>query len=146
MTADQPLRLEAFIDGGARGNPGPAAAGVVLRTRDDKTVVHEQGIFLGRTTNNVAEYQGLLAALRAAANLHAAELHVYSDSELLVRQVNGQYRVRQPHLQVLHQQAAALARGVPKFTISHVRREHNTHADHLVNLALNAGRDVDGDA
>ena len=114
------LRLNAHIDGGARGNPGPAAAAFILRDASDGTVVAQTGLYLGRATNNVAEYRALLAALRSARELKAAEVEVLSDSELLVRQMNGQYRVRNAGLKQLHEEKMEfLAKGyswdVPKF-------------------------------
>jgi len=131
-----------YIDGGARGNPGPAAAGVVI-CDDDRAVLHEAGIFLGRATNNVAEYQALLAGLKAAARLGAADVTIVSDSELLVRQMNGQYRVKSEHLRPLHEEAQAMARGFRRCAFRHVRREDNTHADRLVNEAINLRRNIE---
>lgn len=137
-------RVIVHIDGGARGNPGPAAAGVVVRAADDGTVLHEAAVYLGETTNNVAEYRGLLAALEAALALKVREAEVFSDSELLVRQINGQYRVKKPHLQELFEQAKELAAGLEKFTITHVPRDENQAADRLVNRAIDLKQDVDG--
>ena len=137
-----PQNVTVFIDGGARGNPGPAAAGVVIRSADDQTVLWEAGIFLGKATNNVAEYRALLAGLKAAANLAAAEVRIVSDSELLVRQMNGEYRVRSSRLKPLHRQAQDLQRSFQRCTFEHICREENTHADRLVNRALNARQDA----
>lgn len=139
-------RVIVNIDGGARGNPGPAAAGVVVCAADDGAVLHEAGIFLGETTNNVAEYRGLLAALEAVLAMEVLDAEVFSDSELLVRQMNGQYRVRKPHLQELFQQAKELVAGLESFTITHVRREQNEAADRLVNRAIDLKQDVHGAA
>ncbi len=141
MTSDA-TKLIINIDGGARGNPGPAAAGLVVREKDGGQVIHQAGLFLGRATNNVAEYQGLLAAMRKAAELKAAEVEVISDSELLVRQMNGQYRVRNAGLKPLFEEAQALRKRFPAFSIRHVRREENSAADKLVNRAINHGADV----
>lgn len=139
------LAVQAWIDGGSRGNPGPAAAGVVVATADDGTVVHEAGIYLGRATCNQAEYRGLLAALQVASRLGATRVQVFSDSELLVRQMNGEYRVRNPGLRELFEQAWALCRQVGRCSFQHVPRERNTRADGLVNRALDLRRSV-GDA
>lgn len=124
----------AYIDGGARGNPGPAGYGVLIQTVDGETA--ELKGPLGITTNNVAEYQGLLAALRWALTHGVRRLHVRSDSELLVRQMNGQYRVRHPGLQPLHQEARALARQIGEVRFEHVPRDTNREADRLANEAM----------
>ena len=133
-----PPELEAFVDGGSRGNPGPAGYGAVVRDRSG-TLVKELRGFLGVTTNNVAEYTGLLSALRHAVSEGAASLTVYADSELMVRQMNGQYRVKAPHLKPLHEEARKLARSIPRFRISHVPRAENKDADRLANLAMDEG-------
>jgi len=133
------------IDGGSRGNPGPAAAGVVVAAADG-TVVHEAGIYLGRATNNVAEYRGLLAGLEAAKSLGAEEVEIVSDSELLIRQINGQYRVKNANLLPLYRRALRLAETFGKCRFRHIRRERNTRADQLVNRALDARRNVGGPA
>ena len=139
------MKLTVHIDGGSRGNPGPAGAGVVGRAGDDGTVLIEKGRFLGNATNNVAEYRGLLAGLEAAATLGATDVEVYSDSELLVRQMNGQYRVKNAGLKPLYEEARRLASAFDRCACTHVRRERNTEADKLVNKALDRKRDVDGD-
>ena len=136
------LQLTAYVDGGARGNPGPAGVGVVLVDDADGEVLHERGRFLGRATNNVAEYQALLTALETAAELGADALTVRSDSELLVRQMTGQYRVRNAGLRPLWARAGELAGGFQTFRIEHVRREKNAHADRLANQAMNLRQDV----
>ena len=107
-------------------------------------VVYEAGLFLGQATNNVAEYQALLAGLKAASALGTQEVTVRSDSELLVRQMNGQYRVRNAGLKVLFEQAGALVGRFRRFDIEHVPRARNAHADRLVNQAINLKRNVDG--
>jgi len=140
------LVVTMHIDGGARGNPGPAAAGVVLRDAADGQVVHEAGHFLGRATNNVAEYSALVAGLEAAGRLGADEVQVFSDSELLVRQMNGQYRVKNAALQALYGRASRLCEGFRRCTFQHVRREQNDRADRLVNQAIQQRRDVQGAA
>ena len=142
-TKQAPRRVTVFIDGGSRGNPGPAAAGVVI-TAADGAVLHEAGIYLGRATNNVAEYRGLLAGLQAAAAGGATDVEVVSDSELLVRQMTGEYRVKNPGLAPLAAEARRLAGRFTACTFRHVRRELNLRADHLVNQALDARADVGG--
>ena len=142
VSKSSPLRVTIHIDGGSRGNPGPAAAGVVIRTTDDQTVLHEAGTFLGQATNNVAEYSALLAGLKAAVALGAGEAEVFSDSELLVRQMNGQYRVRNAGLKGLYEEARALAGKLGRVEVHHIRREKNHHADRMVNLALDARKNV----
>ncbi len=140
------LRVVVHIDGGARGNPGPAGAGVVVTDADDGQALYEGGIYIGRATNNVAEYRGLLEGLKVAAALGAAEVEVVSDSQLLVRQMTGQYRVRNAGLQPLFRQARELAEGVERCRFRHVRREENTRADALVNRAIDARRNVESAA
>ncbi len=137
------LRLRVEVDGGSRGNPGLAGAGVVIRDASDSQVLQEFGVYLGKATNNVAEYRGLLAGLERAAELGAGEVEVVSDSELLVRQMNGEYRVRNSGLAPLHAQALRLAGRFGKCSFRHVRREHNAAADRLANRAMNLKRDVD---
>jgi len=143
MSKAEPLRVKVNIDGGARGNPGPAAAGVVIRSADDGTVLHEAGIFLGRATNNVAEYSSLVEALKAAARLGADEAEVLSDSELLVKQMSGDYRVRNDGLKPLFAQAQELAGGFKRFSLRHVNREQNKQADRLVRQAINLKRNIE---
>jgi len=136
--------LVCYVDGGARGNPGPAAIGVVVyddcrRNQGggpDPEPLLAWGARIGRATNNVAEYQAVLAALEKALQLGATDLTVRSDSELLVRQMNGQYRVKQPHLQVLHLRASRLTARFHSVKFEHVGRENNREADRLVNEAL----------
>lgn len=125
----------ANIDGASRGNPGPAAYAVILR-RPDGTKIAEIAKRIGRETNNVAEYYALLAALDYAAANAIRSLRVRSDSELLVRQMQGRYRVKSPELQPLFERARKLARGLDYFVVEHVPREQNSDADALANLAL----------
>ncbi|HMD30919.1 MAG TPA: ribonuclease HI family protein, partial [Candidatus Acidoferrales bacterium] len=132
---EKPGMVTANIDGGARGNPGPAAYGIVLRDAGGKTLL-ATGKYVGRATNNVAEYYGLVAALDAARERGVKHLRVESDSELLVRQMQGRYRVKSPDLKPLHERAAKLSRGFEHFEIAHVRREQNREADRMVNAAL----------
>jgi ribonuclease HI len=142
-TTDQPLSVAIHIDGGSRGNPGPAAAGIVLREKRSGQVLREVGLFLGEATNNVAEYRALVAALKEAAALRAVEVELWTDSELLVRQMNGEYRVRNAGLKPLFEEAQRLAGRFTTCTIRHVPRGQNTRADRLVNRAMNLRRDVD---
>src|SRR5271169_1289106 len=125
----------ANIDGASRGNPGPASYAVVLRDASGKIVL-ELAKNIGRETNNVAEYYALLAALDYAATHDIHALRIRSDSELLVRQMQGRYKVKSPDLKPLHERAAKLARQFQYFIIEHVRRELNTDADALANVAL----------
>ena len=133
------MKAKLFTDGGARGNPGPAAYGYVLEAGDG-TVLAAEGKAIGVATNNVAEYRALVAGLARAAELGVEELEVVSDSELLVKQMRGEYRVKNEALQELNREAAALARqvGMGRVTYTAVRREHNELADRLVNEALDA--------
>ena len=128
----------ANIDGGSRGNPGPAGYGVRVE-QPDGTIV-ELKEFLGTCTNNVAEYSGLLAALRWAAEHGVSQLRIRSDSELLIKQMRGEYRVKNPGLQPLSEEALALARTIVRVTFEHVRRESNTEADRLANEAIDQGQ------
>lgn len=128
-------RFVANVDGGARGNPGPAAWGVVVVGADGAPAERHAGS-LGRATNNVAEYRGLIEALRLASERGAREVEIRGDSELIVKQMLGRYKVRHPDLIPLHREADALARRFERFRIVHVRRERNKDADRLVNRVL----------
>jgi len=128
----------AYIDGGARGNPGPAGFGVRIE-QPDGTLVEEFSGSIGTATNNVAEYRGLLAALEWARARGERQLHVRSDSLLLVEQMRGRYKVKHAGLQPLHAKAQALARELGDVTFEHVAREFNDHADRLANAAMDAG-------
>jgi ribonuclease HI len=129
--------IKANIDGGARGNPGPAAYGVVVRN-DKGEIIDEIAEYLGIQTNNFAEYSGLLAALEYAVRENHPSLKVLSDSELLVKQMKGQYRVKNPGLLELYDRARALVRKLQHFSIDHVLREYNREADRLVNKVLDS--------
>jgi ribonuclease HI len=131
------------IDGGSRGNPGPAAAGVVIKDAADGQVLFAGGFYIGRATNNVAEYAGLIRGLAKAAQLQARNVAVRSDSQLMVFQMNGLYRVKNQGLRPLYEQARQLARQFAQFTIDHVPREENEMADRLVNQALDLKQDVE---
>lgn len=129
--------ITANIDGGARGNPGPAAYGVVIRSAQGE-ILEELGEYLGIQTNNVAEYSGLLAALEYAERKKITSLRIFSDSELLVRQMRGQYKVKNAALKELFDRAQAMVRRLEKFSIEHVLRESNKDADRLVNQVLDS--------
>jgi len=131
------VKLVVHVDGGARGNPGPAAAGVVLSTPEGD-LVEEESAAIGHATNNVAEYRGLLLGLERARALGATEVEVVNDSELIARQVNGAYRVKHADLKPLHRQALAALDGFERWSVRSVPREQNTRADRLVNQALDA--------
>src|SRR5690348_4180221 len=125
----------ANVDGASRGNPGPASYAVILRGPDG-TIRFEAGKYIGRATNNVAEYYGLISALDYAASQGIERLLVRSDSELLVRQMEGRYKVKSPELRPLYERARKLAHGLAYFAIEHVPREQNREADELANIAL----------
>jgi ribonuclease HI len=131
------LKAKLSTDGGARGNPGPAAYAYVLET-DDGTVLDARGESIGRATNNVAEYRALVAGLESAAERGVSELEVVSDSELLVKQMRGEYRVKNEALRELWEVANDLERRFAHVRYTAVRREHNELADRLVNEALDA--------
>jgi ribonuclease HI len=132
------VKARLFTDGGARGNPGPAAAAYVIET-EDGTVLAAHGEAIGVQTNNVAEYRALVAGLEKARELGLKELEVVSDSELLVKQMRGEYKVKNEVLRELSLRAARAAREVGDVRYTAVRREHNELADRLVNEALDAG-------
>ena len=123
------------MDGGARGNPGPAAIAAVVATPEGE-VLEEIGETIGPATNNVAEYRALLLGIERAQALGASELDLVGDSELIVRQVKGEYKVKDPTLRELHAQVRAALGGFDRWSIRHVRREHNAEADRLVNETL----------
>jgi ribonuclease HI len=127
--------ITAYIDGGARGNPGPAGYGVYIQGPDGTPLAELHG-GLGIATNNIAEYNGLLAALRWAAEHGHRKVHIRADSELLVKQMRGEYRVKNEGLKPLFLQACALIRSIGDVTFEHVRREMNKEADRLSNLGM----------
>ena len=131
------MKARLSTDGGARGNPGPAAYGYVLEA-EDGTVLAAHGEAIGTATNNVAEYRALVAGLEKALELHVDELEVVSDSELLVKQMRGEYKVKNAALRELSEEAAEIARQLRAVRYTAVRREHNELADQLVNEALDA--------
>jgi len=132
------VKARLSTDGGARGNPGPAAYGYVLEA-DDGTVLDARGETIGTATNNVAEYRGLLAGLEAALERGVEEVEVISDSELVVKQMRGEYKVKNETLRELVDEAHALESRFRRVTYTAVRREHNELADRLVNEALDSG-------
>ena len=127
--------LVVHVDGGARGNPGPAAIGVVVSSRDGE-VLDEVAERIGVATNNVAEYQALLKGLERAAALGAREVEIVNDSELVARQLTGAYKVKHPSMKPLYEQAISALRGFDRWRIRSVPRAQNAHADALVNAAL----------
>ena len=133
------MKLVVHVDGGARGNPGPAAAAAVLSTPDGE-VVDEAHELLGRVTNNVAEYRGLLLGLDRAKGLGATEVEVVNDSELVAHQVNGRYKVKHPDMKPLHAEALARLGEFEAWSIRSVPRAENADADALVNQCLDAQR------
>ncbi len=137
------MKLVVHVDGGARGNPGQAAVGVVVSTPDGE-VLEEIGEVIGVATNNVAEYRGLLLGLERARALGATEVEIVNDSELVARQVTGDYKVKHAGLKPLHQEALGALRGFDRWSISSVPRERNARADALVNAALDGEAVGDG--
>jgi ribonuclease HI len=129
------MKLVVNVDGGARGNPGPAAIGAVVRDAAGE-VLEERGERIGTATNNVAEYRALLLGIERAAQLGASELELIGDSELIVRQVKGEYKVKDARMRELHTEVKRALRPFERWSIRHVRREHNAEADRLVNAAL----------
>ena len=130
-------------DGGARGNPGPAAAGVAIGDENGVTLL-VKGFYLGESTNNVAEYEGLLRGLEEAKKLGGTRLKVYCDSELVVRQVIGVYKVKKNHLKQYHRDVVELMGEFEQVELKHVKREENMAADAMVNAALERRCDING--
>ena len=131
------MKLTVHVDGGARGNPGPAAIAAVVSDVNGELLTEASQV-IGRATNNVAEYRALLLGIQTALELGADELDLVGDSELIVKQVRGEYKVKNADLKPLHAEVRAALSGVPSWTIRHVRRELNVEADRLVNEALDA--------
>ena len=127
-----------FADGGSRGNPGPAGSGAVLYDSEGKEIAALKK-FLGKTTNNVAEYTAVVIGLEHAKQLGAKRVNAFLDSQLVVRQMTGEYRVRQPHLQTLYLKIQALCTDFEQVSFNHVRRERNARADELANEAMDQG-------
>ncbi len=131
----RPVRTRLFTDGAARGNPGPAGAGAVIVNADGH-IVAQVGKFLGDSTNNVAEYMGLILGLKRAKAMGIKELDVLADSELMVKQLSGEYAVKAEHLKPLHLEAEALLKGFADVTVRHIPREENSAADAMSNRAI----------
>lgn len=129
------MKFIIYTDGGSRGNPGPAALGVFI-TDDHGNLVYKKGLYLGIQTNNFAEYSALVHALEVASGLGGQHLDVRMDSELIVRQMNGQYKIKEPTLVKLARQVKILAQEFREVSYTHVRREYNKEADKMVNIAL----------
>jgi ribonuclease HI len=136
------MTFRAYIDGAARGNPGPAGAGVYVEPEGARAA---EELFepLGRTTNNVAEYRALLLALTRAEELEASDVEIFSDSRLLVEQVNGNFRIKAEHLKPMVAQAVRRAKQFRRFSLTHVAREKNKRADRLANLGADAAEHPD---
>lgn len=137
------MHLIVEFDGGSRGNPGPAGFGVVVRSADDGTPLVTAGRFIGNATNNVAEWQGLIFGLKESRRLGATQVTVRGDSQLVIRQMTGQYRVKQPHLKPLHAEARAIAGEIGRTTFTHNFREQNELADKLANRAMDRKGPID---
>jgi ribonuclease HI len=130
------MTLHAFTDGASRGNPGESGIGVVIKN-ENGDLLHTETRYLGRTTNNVAEYTALISLLDAVRGMTCSRLIVHSDSELMVRQVNGQYKVRNPELKRHHAHVLSLVREAPySFELRHIPRENNAEADRLANAGI----------
>ena len=129
--------ITAYIDGGSRGNPGPAGYGVHI-VEDDGSVVEELHESVGTATNNVAEYRALIAGLEAVAHLHAEVIHVRADSLLIIKQLRGEWKVKHANMRPLHEEARSLLAAYSVVDLQHVPRAENTEADTLVNAALDA--------
>ena len=136
------MRVTLHSDGGSRGNPGPAACAVIVRDAATEKPLHEAGYFLGLTTNNVAEYQGLLHGLNVIQKMGVTEVKIFSDSELMVRQITGEYKVKSEDLRPLHDDAQSMLLRIDIWAIRHVLRHLNKRADELANLAMDARKDV----
>ena len=131
------MKLRVNVDGGSRGNPGPAAVGIVIRGAEGQ-VIADAAEPIGSATNNVAEYRALLRGIELAAQHGATELELYGDSELVVKQIRGEYKVKDPGLKPLHAQARQALSAFSAWSFNHVRRELNAEADALVNQALDS--------
>lgn len=131
------MKVIVHVDGGARGNPGPAAVAAVASDETGEPLA-ERNAYIGETTNNVAEYRAVLLALDLAEDLGAQEVEVVNDSELVARQIGGEYKVKQPHLKPLHHEVMERLRQFDRWAVRNVRRENNVRADALVNEALDA--------
>jgi ribonuclease HI len=135
------MKVIVHVDGGARGNPGPAAAAAVISTPEGE-VLDERSELIGTATNNVAEYRALLLGLQRARELGAREVEIVGDSELIAKQVQGAYKVKHEAMRPLHREAMAALRSFDRWSIRTVPRAQNAHADSLVNAALDQARDA----
>jgi len=140
VTTDEPLRILIYTDGAARGNPGPAGAGALLRDATTGTTLAEIAEFLGVRTNNYAEWTAVELALARALELGATHVDLRLDSELVARQISGRYRVRHPDLKPLHASVMAMLGQLGSYTVGHVPRELNKDADRLSNVAIDERR------
>ncbi len=131
------MKLTINTDGGARGNPGPAGIGVVIKDETGK-IIYSYGGYIGEATNNVAEYKALIKSLEEAQNLGGTELKIQMDSELIVKQMQGVYKIKEPTLQGLAAEVIKLLKNFSSHTFAHVRREYNKDADAMVNKAIDA--------
>ncbi len=131
------MKLTINTDGGARGNPGPAGIGVVIKDETGK-IIYSYGGYIGEATNNVAEYKALIKSLEEAQNLGGTELKIQMDSELIVKQMQGVYKIKEPTLQGLAAEVIKLLKNFSGHTFTHVRREYNKDADAMVNKAIDA--------
>ncbi len=129
------MKYFIYTDGGARGNPGPSGIGFVIQKENGETFI-EGGKYIGNATNNAAEYQALLLALQKAKDAGCGDVEIYMDSQLIVRQMTGQYKIKDQHLKVLAEQVKQLLSGFSRFNFTHIPREQNRRADFLVNQAL----------
>jgi ribonuclease HI len=135
MGVSDNMKVIVHTDGASRGNPGPAAVGIVI-TDENGTVLVELSEYIGETTNNVAEYRALLRGLQEAVRLNAKEVLIYGDSQLMIKQMNGEYRVRHPNLVPLYNDARNMVRSLGQVSFTYVPRSKNTRADELANQAL----------
>ncbi len=127
--------LDLYVDGASRGNPGKAGIGIVIKDREGRKVV-EKGRYIGETTNNVAEYSALISGIQEVLRLGTKKVRIFSDSQLLVRQLKGEYKVRKAHLQRLHSRVSRLLQGLEGYDIIYIPREENKEADRLANKAI----------
>jgi ribonuclease HI len=135
------MHLKIYTDGASRGNPGHAAIGVVIQDESSR-LLKEISEYIGINTNNYAEYQAVLRALKEAKNLNADAISLFSDSELVCRQLTGKYKVKSANIRPLFSEVISLASKFKSFSVTHVRREFNTHADKLANMALDRQKKV----
>ena len=131
-------KIELYVDGGARGNPGPAAGGYVIMDSEGN-VIRSEGFFLGEATNNIAEYSALLKGLESVREIDVREIDIFSDSELVVKQIIGEYRVKNRAIGEIYLRVQQVLLSFDRWQIRHIPREENTHADRLVNEALDDG-------